>query len=374
MSSSVCGSFCKSSGCKTKIHYDIASYVWTIEDFHFHEAKGERLVSPMFSSATNNQVKWYLSVLPNGKIDAKDFVSLYIYMSEHSSLEKGKEVFTEPTFYILNSKGKEEFHLAMSIKKFVHSTHWGFNEFIKKDAKFRNNMLSNKALTIRCEIKFSDMNDIAEECNQCDCKIGVPECNLSENLETLFKNQEFTDVVLSVNGKDFPAHKNILAARSPVFRAMFTHSTKEKELNRVDIEDISEQVVDEMLKYIYTGKCLNLKKFAEGLLAAANKYDLYQLKTMCVKTLFEGLSVENATSVLTLADMYGVKELKNKVIKFIVSNPTEVMGTEGWKNIRSNFELADEVCLAIAKQLKQHGKNDFIKFYLKKWNYFQTTV
>ncbi|XP_065205300.1 speckle-type POZ protein B-like isoform X11 [Planococcus citri] len=354
MSSSLYDSFCKSSGCKTKIHYHIASYVWTIEDFHFHEAKGERLVSPVFSSVTNNQVKWYLSLTPNnGKNDAKDFVSLFLYMSEHSSLEKGEKVFVETTFYILNGKGEEEFHQTPPIEEFVHLTSWGYVEFVKKDAKFRNKMLSNKALTIRCDVKFSDMNDISEECHQRDCSMEVRECNLSENLASLFENQEFTDVVLSVNGKDFPAHKNILAARSAVFRAMFTHSTKEKELNRVDIEDISEQVVDEMLKYIYTGKCLNIKKFAGGLLAAADKYDLYQLKTMCAKTLFEGLSVENAASILTLADMHGAKELKNKVIKFIVSNPTEVMGTEGWKNIRSNFELADEVCLAIAKQLKK---------------------
>ncbi|XP_065203944.1 speckle-type POZ protein B-like [Planococcus citri] len=274
-------------------------------------------------------------------------------MSELSSIEKSKKVFSETTFSVLNSEGKEEFHRTMPIQEFVHSTSWGYNEFIKKDAKFRNQMLSNKALTIRCEVKFSDMNDIAEEYHQCDCNMEVPECNLSENLASLFENQEFTDVVLSVNGKDFPAHKLVLAARSPVFRAMFKHDTIENELNRVDIEDIDEQVAGEMLKYIYTGKCLNLKKSAGGLLAAADKYDLYQLKTMCAKTLFEGLSVENATSVLSLADMHGVEELKNKVIKFIVSNPTEVMGTEGWKNIRSNFELADEVCLAIAKQSKR---------------------
>ncbi|XP_065205304.1 speckle-type POZ protein B-like isoform X15 [Planococcus citri] len=350
---SFCDSVCKPNECKTKIRSDIASYVWTIEDFHFYEAKGEPLYSHVFSSVTNNQVKWYLRLNPNGETDAKDSISLFLYLSQHSSIEKNEKIFAEITFCVVNNGGQEEFCKTLTINIFPDVKNWGLGEFIKKDATFENKILSNNTLTIRCKVKFSDMNDNIAEDHQCDCNIEVPECNLYENLASLFENQEFTDVVLSVNGKDFPAHKNILAARSPVFRAMFTHSTKEKELNRVEIEDISEQVVDEMLKYIYTGKCLNLKKFAEGLLAAADKYDLYQLKAMCAKSLFEGLSVENAASVLALADMHGVKELKNKVIKFIVSNPTEVMGTEGWKNIRSNFELVDEVCLALAKQSKQ---------------------
>ncbi|XP_065205303.1 speckle-type POZ protein-like isoform X14 [Planococcus citri] len=353
MSSNLCGSFCKSSGCKTKIHYDIASYVWTIEDFDFHEAKGEPLVSPVFSSVTNNQVKWYLKLKPNGEIGVKDSMSVYLYLSKQSGIESNKKIFAKIVFYILNSEGKETFKQPIRIMEFAEpqKNNCGL-PFMKRDTKYQ--LLWNNSMAIRCEVKFSDMNDIlAEDNHKCDCNIEVPECNISEKLASLFENQEFTDVVLSVNGNDFPTHKLVLAARSPVFHAMFKHNTIENELNRVNIEDSNEQVVGEMLKYIYTGECPNLKKFARGLLAAADKYDLYQLKTMCAKTLFEELSVENAASFLALADMHGVKELKNKVIKFIVSNPIEVMGTEGWKNIRSSFELIDEVCLAIAKQSKQ---------------------
>lgn len=39
----------------------------------------------------------------------------------------------------------------------------------------------------------------------------VPECRLSEDLGCLFENQKFSDVTLSVGGKDFLVHKAILA-------------------------------------------------------------------------------------------------------------------------------------------------------------------
>ena len=47
-----------------------------------------------------------------------------------------------------------------------------------------------------------------------------------------------SDVTLICNGKKFPAHKAVLAARSDVFAAMFQHKgTKESETNQVLIED-----------------------------------------------------------------------------------------------------------------------------------------
>ncbi|XP_065205299.1 speckle-type POZ protein B-like isoform X10 [Planococcus citri] len=355
MSSCLCGSVCKSSGCKTEIHYDEASYIWTITDFDFHEAKGERISSPDFTSIKNDQIKWNLLLYPNGYSRAAGYISLFLCLSEHSTSEKSEKIYVKMTYSVLTTAGEEykKIFLAKEFHHFPPNNACGTSQFIKKDATFKNNMLLLKnVLRIRCELKFSDMKDIAENSHQrAGSCIRVPECDLSEHFVSMFEKQELTDVVLSVNGKDFSAHKVVLAAHSPVFHAMFKHNTKENQLNRVDIEDVDEQVVGEMLKYIYTGKCANLETLAGELLAAADKYDLYRLKTMCGKTLLDGLSIENAASVLALADMHGVKELKTEVIKFIVSKPTEVLATEGWKSIRSNFELVDEVlCLALARR------------------------
>lgn len=120
----------------------------------------------------------------------------------------------------------------------------------------------------------------------------VPECRLSDDLGLLFENQKFSDVTLSVAGREFQAHKAILAgtnfaaifrnfaflcvffvlaARSPVFQAMFEHEMEERKHNRVDITDVDHEVLREMLRFIYTGKASNLEKMADDLLAAADK-------------------------------------------------------------------------------------------------------
>ncbi|XP_065205311.1 speckle-type POZ protein B-like isoform X21 [Planococcus citri] len=350
MSSSLCDPDCQSNGCKTKIDSDEARYVWTIEDFDFHEAKGEPLYSPTFPSVKNNKVKWYLELYPNGETDAKDSISLYIYLSELSSFESNKKIFAKATFLIFNSENEEKIERSIAINEFTHPDHesdgWGPEEFITKDENFRNKLLLNNTLTIRCEVKFSDMSSV----HHGDSGIEMPECDLSENFASFFENQTLTDVIISVNGKDFPVHKTVLAARSPVFCAMFKHRTKENELNRVDIKDINEAVVEGMLKYIYTGKCDDLDELAEGLLAAADKYDLCRLKIMCVKKLIEGLSVDNAVNYLILADMHHHEDLKRGAIKFIVANFAQVFITVAWQNmLLSSPQLANEVCQAIAR-------------------------
>lgn len=45
----------------------------------------------------------------------------------------------------------------------------------------------------------------------------VPECKLSEDLGNLFDNEKFSDVTLSVGGREFQAHKAILAGKSFTF-------------------------------------------------------------------------------------------------------------------------------------------------------------
>ncbi len=78
-----------------------------------------------------------------------------------------------------------------------------------------------------------------------------------------------------MNGREYYAHKAILAARSPVFAAMFEHEMEEKKQNRVEITDMDHEVLREMLRFIYTGKATNLEKMHDELLAAADKVCLF---------------------------------------------------------------------------------------------------
>ncbi len=174
---------------------------------------------------------------------------------------------------------------------------WGFKKFIRRDFLLdeANGLLPEDKLTIFCEVSVvADSVNISGQSNIVQFK--VPECKLSEDLGNLFDNERFSDITLAVDGREYQAHKAILAgecfrlffsftfpfwiifkffifskARSPVFAAMFEHEMEERKQNRVAIVDVDHEVLKEMLRFIYTGKAPNLEKMADDLLAAADK-------------------------------------------------------------------------------------------------------
>ena len=94
---------------------------------------------------------------------------------------------------------------------------------------------------------------------------------VSNDYEAFLENRKFTDVIFIVGTKKFKAHKYILAARSPVFAAMFEHDCIEKKESKVDIIDISERAFEQFLRYIYTAKKPDLDQFASELFTATDK-------------------------------------------------------------------------------------------------------
>jgi speckle-type POZ protein len=126
---------------------------------------------------------------------------------------------------------------------------------------------------------------------------------LIAQLEGLYETMKFSDITINVHGQilhQFKAHKNILAARSPFFAAMFEHPTKENLTNQIEVEDVEPDVFNEILRFIYTGKLSESKmgKMCVGILAVADKYLLEQLKSECETQLIHRMSAENCLELL----------------------------------------------------------------------------
>ncbi|XP_038959856.1 TD and POZ domain-containing protein 1-like [Rattus norvegicus] len=157
---------------------------------------------------------------------------------------------------------------------------------------------------------------------------------LKVDLEELWENSTFTDCCLLVAGHEFRVHKAILAACSPVFRAMFEHEMQESLKNHIEV-DLDPQVFKEMMGFIYMGKASNIHShsMAIGVLAAADKYGLEDLKVMCVDALCRNFSVENAAHTLILADLHSTEQLKTQFLDFIILHASDFCETSGWKSI-----------------------------------------
>ena len=75
-----------------------------------------------------------------------------------------------------------------------------------------------------------------------------------------------------------------------------------------------------MLLYVYTGNTPNLNRVAGELLAAADKYQLEQLKNICEERLCNSLEIGNSVSHLVLGDMYQVIRHVLDVFKHVFDN------------------------------------------------------
>ncbi|KAG8330831.1 hypothetical protein J6590_054121 [Homalodisca vitripennis] len=327
------------------------SYMWTINNFSFcREEMGEVLKSSTFSAGANDKLKWCLRVNPKGlDEESKDYLSLYLLLVSCNK----SEVRAKFKFSILNAKREETKAMeSQRAYRFVQGKDWGFKKFIRRDFLLdeANGLLPDDKLTIFCEVSVvADSVNISGQSNAVQFK--VPECRLPDDLGQLFENQKFSDVTLSVSGREFLAHKAILAARSPVFAAMFEHEMEERKHNRVAISDVDHEVLREMLRFIYTGKATNLEKMADDLLAAADKYALERLKVMCEEALCTSLSTENAADILILADLHSADQLKAQAIDFINTHATDIMETGGWRAmIHSHPHLIAEAFRALATQ------------------------
>uniref|UniRef100_A0A7M4EIT6 Speckle type BTB/POZ protein n=1 Tax=Crocodylus porosus TaxID=8502 RepID=A0A7M4EIT6_CROPO len=338
------------------------SYMWTINNFSFcREEMGEVIKSSTFSSGANDKLKWCLRVNPKGlDEESKDYLSLYLLLV---SCPKS-EVRAKFKFSILNAKGEEtkamgicshllsavifahasrpvmclkpyaSFSESQRAYRFVQGKDWGFKKFIRRDFLLdeANGLLPDDKLTLFCEVSVvQDSVNISGQ-NTMNM-VKVPECRLADELGGLWENSRFTDCCLCVAGQEFQAHKAILAARSPVFSAMFEHEMEESKKNRVEINDVEPEVFKEMMCFIYTGKAPNLDKMADDLLAAADKYALERLKVMCEDALCSNLSVENAAEILILADLHSADQLKTQAVDFINYHASDVMETSGWKSM-----------------------------------------
>ena len=152
-------------------------------------------------------------------------------------------------------------------------------------------------------------------------------------------------------GKEFKCHKAILAGRSPVFEAMFSHNMKEAQENKVTVEDIDGDTFEAMLFFMYSGKVKNLQEKAAELLAAAEKYQLMDLKQRCEESLSINLKVDNVLDVLVTAYLHNASSLQSLAMKFIGENAKEVSAQKGWReNLKMYPEMmADVIDVIIQK-------------------------
>eukprot|EP00392_Amoebophrya_sp_AT5.2_P017105 g17421.t1 len=175
---------------------------------------------------------------------------------------------------------------------------------------------------------------------------------LIQNLKGLLNNAEFSDVTFTVQGRKIYAHRAILVAQCPHFKALFSAGMKESIEKEIIIEDWGEVAFLALLEWIYTGRVpqdLPVHHMTE-VLGLADQYTLDSLQHVCENILIHDVEIDNCCHLLKIADRHMAHNLKKHCMSYLLKHFEAVAKTSTFEELSSVPSLLLEVTRAAAQQ------------------------
>ncbi|KAL1457879.1 hypothetical protein WDU94_008061 [Cyamophila willieti] len=174
---------------------------------------------------------------------------------------------------------------------------------------------------------------------------------LNEFMEARLRN-EFCDVILCVDGTKFPAHRVVLAASSPYFKAMFHSRLLEAKQNHVQIKGIDVEMMMLLLEYAYTSKITITRSNCQSLLSAANLLQMLPVKAAACTFLQQHMDASNCLGIHCFAEQHACTDLQNEAKDFVLANFSAVCVNEEFLSLPAPklIELTSSDNLEIEKE------------------------
>ncbi|KAG8039028.1 hypothetical protein G9C98_003335 [Cotesia typhae] len=300
-----------------------------------------KIESMEFSTGSDIKDVWYLRLKfkNNEETKVKEWISVFLYLKSSNK----PAVRADYSIYVLNNKNERKVSIKKSTRIFKVHESWGSNKFleINKLLEDKNDILSDNILTLSVDLVV--YGDYLTTTSEIPYKTMKPK--ISDDFNELLKTEMGSDVTFTVKDIKFRAHKSILIARSPTIASMLSHETSKGKQYVLNIDDVEPKVFKDVLKFIYTDIVDNLDDKAECLLDVANKYQLKTLKILCEESLCKTITIENAVTIMVLANEHSAKLLMDYVVDFIVMNMEKVMNTEDYRKLESSKPVLLSVLL-----------------------------
>lgn len=118
------------------------------------------------------------------------------------------------------------------------------------------------------------------------------------NMRIFFNSKNFAvGVTVFMEIKFFQAHKSVLSASSPYFRAMFSAGLKEQEQKSVEIHLLSGPIFKVLVDFIYSGNVEITSNNVQDLLVAADMLQLAEVIDLSTSFLEREIDVTNALGI-----------------------------------------------------------------------------
>ncbi len=170
---------------------------------------------------------------------------------------------------------------------------------------------------------------------------------ICKEIEELWRQRTVCDVNLMVyNSQDSPllsisAHRLVLAASIPYFKAMFTTGMQESGQNEVILKDVDANSVKSIVGFVYTTKLEITEENAQGLLSTASLFGLPEIVSVCARYISKHLSPVNCLGILKFAQLFNLEDLVSAASKFHLQHFVEMSQNDEF--LQLSFEEVEDL-------------------------------
>jgi len=148
------------------------------------------------------------------------------------------------------------------------------------------------------------------------------------SMEDIRRQEKLCDVSLVVGTHTFKAHRIVLAATVPYFRAMFTHDMIEANKSEIEIQTVDPSAMESLINYAYTGKIVISTNNVQNLMMGASFLQLTRVRDACAEFLQYRLTPQNVLGIRQFAESLGCLNLVKSSEKYINKNFKPVSESE----------------------------------------------
>ncbi|XP_071697031.1 BTB/POZ and MATH domain-containing protein 2-like [Rutidosis leptorrhynchoides] len=318
---------------------------------------------------------WAIYFYPDGKSpeDNSTYVSLFIALASDAT---DVRALFELSLMDQSGKGRHKVHShfgrvldAGPYTLKYRGSMWGYKRFLRRAVLETSDYLKEDCLMVKCTV------GVVKSCTNAPqiFRLSSPPSDISQHFGHLFESGELTDVNLEVDGEVFRAHKLVLAARSPVFKAQLFGPMKDDNTDTIIVREIQSSVFKALLHFIYWDKLPDMEEFtglssqwastlmAQHLLAAADMYGIERLVFLCETKLCDDVAINTVAATLALAEQHHCYKLKSVCLKFVAEpeNLKAVIQSDGYDYLTQSCPSVITELLEYVLRIRQNSVTSY---------------
>ncbi len=155
-----------------------------------------------------------------------------------------------------------------------------------------------------------------------------------KGLASLREEEILCDVQLEAEGRHISAHKAVLSAASPYWKAMFSGRFKEAKEQVVSVKEVSFFGLRSVIECIYTTELGSLDgESIEHVLPAAHLLQMSDITDECVTWMSQNITNANCFKFLKMGEKFGIDNVEETVTGFILKNFVGISKTGDFEKI-----------------------------------------